>query len=177
MSADPHALKLYLDGSCYKNPAVPTHAWPSFRNLGIGRMPVFQEGFHETTNNRMELSACIRAFEYVAEQGDGLIVSMISLIPGHLVCLLGGPERAGRAVRSHLCQHIPSDLRDFPEMRNPTPNPHSTFHEYERHRGLEPLIFPASPSENSFKFEGPIPSGTLTTFTRRISADCGYISV
>ena len=35
---------------------------------------IFNEGFYETTNNRMELSACIRAFEYVAEKGRALAV-------------------------------------------------------------------------------------------------------
>jgi ribonuclease HI len=42
--------------------------------------PVFAEGFHETTNNRMELAACIRAFEHVVEHGYALRVQRVIII-------------------------------------------------------------------------------------------------
>ena len=67
MSEDPHALKLYIDGNCYNNPggagaiacvAEFPESWRRDDEI------IFNEGFHETTNNRMELSACIRAFKY-----------------------------------------------------------------------------------------------------------------
>jgi ribonuclease HI len=32
---------------------------------------IFNEGFYETSNNRMELQACIKAHEYIAAQGNG----------------------------------------------------------------------------------------------------------
>ena len=66
MSDDPHALKLYIDGNCYQNPggagaiACVAH-FPEDWNRPDEI--IFNEGFHETTNNRMELSACIRALE------------------------------------------------------------------------------------------------------------------
>jgi ribonuclease HI len=41
---------------------------------------LFQEGFQETTNNRMELLACILAFEYVRDQGRGLGVERVQIV-------------------------------------------------------------------------------------------------
>jgi ribonuclease HI len=41
---------------------------------------VFSEGFHETTINRMELCACIRALEYVADQGKSIGVQRVQII-------------------------------------------------------------------------------------------------
>jgi ribonuclease HI len=68
MQPDPHALKLYVDGSALKNPGGPGGL------AGIAEFPehmnrsqemIFEEGYKETTNNRMELRACIRALEYI----------------------------------------------------------------------------------------------------------------
>ena len=53
-----------------------------------------QEGCHETTNNRMELSACIRAFEYVAEQSDALRVQRVIIVTDSLYVY----EKYNRAV-------------------------------------------------------------------------------
>ena len=66
MSDDPHALKLYIDGNCYKNPggagaiacvAKFPESWNRDDEI------IFSKGFHETSNNRMELQACIKAYE------------------------------------------------------------------------------------------------------------------
>ena len=70
MSFDPHALKLYVDGSCLKNPGGRSGfaVWiehPATRNEpdeSLGEL-----GFHESTNNRMELRACIWAHRWVLE--------------------------------------------------------------------------------------------------------------
>jgi ribonuclease HI len=83
MSEDPHALKLYIDGNCYNNPggagAVACVAeYPESWNR-VDEV-IFNEGFHETTNNRMELSACIRAYKYVADQGPALNVQRVIII-------------------------------------------------------------------------------------------------
>jgi ribonuclease HI len=68
MHLDPHALKIYIDGSALKNPGGPGGL------AGIAEFPkhmnranevLFEEGYKETTNNRMELRACLRALEYV----------------------------------------------------------------------------------------------------------------
>jgi ribonuclease HI len=83
MSDDPHALKLYIDGNCYKNPggagaiACVAH-FPEDWNRPDEI--VFDEGFHETTNNRMELCACIRALEYVADKGRDLGVVRVLIV-------------------------------------------------------------------------------------------------
>jgi ribonuclease HI len=72
MSLDPHALKIYIDGSALKNPggAGGLAAWVEYpMDWNLADEPLFQEGFQETTNNRMELLACIRAFEFVRDQG------------------------------------------------------------------------------------------------------------
>src|ERR1017187_10275901 len=87
MADDPHALKLYIDGSCYRNPGGPgayacvvklPEAW------NRDDEPVFALGFHETTNNRMELAACIRAFEHVIEHGYALRVERVIIITDSL---------------------------------------------------------------------------------------------
>lgn len=71
MFADPHASKIYVDGSAPKNPGGPGGC------AGIAEYPdawgrrnelLFQEGYKATTNNRMELIACIRAFEHVNQE-------------------------------------------------------------------------------------------------------------
>jgi ribonuclease HI len=87
VSDDPHALKLYIDGNCYKNPggagAIACAAqFPESWNRDDEI--IFNEGFYETTNNRMELSACIRAFEYVAEKGRGLAVQRVLIVTDSL---------------------------------------------------------------------------------------------
>lgn len=80
---DPHALKLYIDGNCYDNPGgagafACVAVYPDDWNREPE--PVFDEGFHETTNQRMELSACIRAYEYVAENAAILKVSRVIVV-------------------------------------------------------------------------------------------------
>ena len=67
MLSDHRALKVYVDGSALKNPGGPggcaaiaefPEGWNRPNEL------LFQVGYKATTNNRMELIACIRAFEY-----------------------------------------------------------------------------------------------------------------
>lgn len=80
---DPRALKLYTDGNSYKNPGgaggfACVAEYPDYteRESEI----VIQEGFHETSINRMELLGCIRALEYVAERGSALGVERVLII-------------------------------------------------------------------------------------------------
>ncbi len=83
MSLDPHALKSYIDGSAKDNPggAGGLAAWVEFpSDWNCPDEPLFQEGFQETTNNRMELLACIRAFEYVRKQGYDLRVERVQIV-------------------------------------------------------------------------------------------------
>ena len=87
MSDDPHALKLYTDGNCYKNPggagaiacvANFPESWNRQDEI------IFSEGFYETSNNRMELQACIKALEYVAAQGNALGVQRVLIVTDSL---------------------------------------------------------------------------------------------
>lgn len=82
MSEDPHALKLYIDGNAYDNPGgsggyACFAKFPESWNRPDEQ--VFSEGFHETTNNRMELCACIRALEYVVDKGRALGVDRVQI--------------------------------------------------------------------------------------------------
>ncbi len=72
---DPNALRLYVDGNSYGN------AGGAVAYACVARFPealnrpdelVFDASFHETTNQRMGLSACIRAFGYAAEHAGEL---------------------------------------------------------------------------------------------------------
>ena len=87
MSDDPHALKLYTDGNCYKNPggagaiacvAKFPESWNRDDEI------IFNEGFFETTNNRMELQACIKAYDYVAARGSALGVQRVLIVTDSL---------------------------------------------------------------------------------------------
>jgi ribonuclease HI len=83
MSFDPHSLKIYIDGSALKNPggAGGLAAWVEFpMDWNRPDEELFQEGFQETTNNRMELLACIRAFEYVRKHGRDLRVQRVQIV-------------------------------------------------------------------------------------------------
>ncbi len=87
MSGDPHALKLYIDGSAYNNPggsggiacfAEFPEAWERPDE------EVFSVGFYETTNNRMELQGCIRALEYVKAKGSAIGVQRVQIVTDSL---------------------------------------------------------------------------------------------
>jgi ribonuclease HI len=75
VSFDLRALKLYIDGSCQKNPggAGGFAARVEFP-LDWNRPDLLldQRGYFETNNNRMELEACIFAHRWVLEDGLGL---------------------------------------------------------------------------------------------------------
>src|SRR5438094_5609418 len=87
MHPDPHALKIYIDGSALKNPGGPGGL------AGIAEFPdhmnradevLFEEGYKETTNNRMELCACLRAFEYIRRNASALRVSRVIIVTDSL---------------------------------------------------------------------------------------------
>lgn len=83
MIYDPYALKIYVDGSAFDNPGGPGGL------AGIVEFPdslnrdnevIFEEGYVATTNNRMELLACIRALEYARRAVDQLRVRRVVII-------------------------------------------------------------------------------------------------
>jgi ribonuclease HI len=83
MSLDPHALKIYVDGSALDNPggAGGFAAWVEFPiDWHRPNELLFQRGFQETTNQRMELLACIRAFEHIAATRFDSTVQRIQIV-------------------------------------------------------------------------------------------------
>lgn len=67
MTFDPHAIHIYTDGSCYKNPGgnagcAAIVSYPD--HLYRDEEQIFDIGCSESSNNRMELLACIRALEW-----------------------------------------------------------------------------------------------------------------
>lgn len=67
MQPDPHALQISVDGSCLahdgrKSGYAGVVAWPDGRTEEI----VFR-GFKESTNQRMEIAACVAAMDWVRE--------------------------------------------------------------------------------------------------------------
>jgi ribonuclease HI len=72
---DPYALRIYIDGSAFRNPGhegglggIAEFPEGLNRNAEI----IFEESYHRTTNNRMELRACLRALEYIHEHARPL---------------------------------------------------------------------------------------------------------
>src|ERR1700756_662261 len=85
---DPHALKLYVDGNSYKNPGGASGCacvarYPEASNLQDESL-VFSEGYRESSINRMELLACIRAFEWIAQKGRTLGVQRVQIVTDSL---------------------------------------------------------------------------------------------
>jgi ribonuclease HI len=75
VSFDPHAVKIYVDGNCWKNPGG-TGGLGVRVDYGcdIDRPDELVEyrGYFETNNNRMELRACICGHEWAWEHLDEL---------------------------------------------------------------------------------------------------------
>lgn len=83
MSFDAHALKIYIDGSCFNNPGgnggfAAIVEYPMDDNREDERLE--EIGFHETTNNRMELRACIWAHEWAHENAIALGVNRVQIV-------------------------------------------------------------------------------------------------
>ncbi|SRR6266851_133186 len=72
MTADPHAVQISVDGSCYPNEGRKSGyaGVVLYPDDPTEHLVVFQ-GFAESTINRMELSACIAALQWVKEEGVG----------------------------------------------------------------------------------------------------------
>jgi ribonuclease HI len=80
MPADPHAVQISIDGSCYPNEG---------RKSGYAGVVVYPDdpteheivfqGFAESTINRMELSACIAALKWVKTEAIGRQYSRVQI--------------------------------------------------------------------------------------------------
>jgi ribonuclease HI len=69
MPLDPHAIHIYTDGSCRRNPggrggAAAFVEYPDHLNL-VEMEQIVDFGCVETSNNRMELLACVKVLEWV----------------------------------------------------------------------------------------------------------------
>lgn len=81
MVLDPHALKIYIDGSCLKNPGGASGFAERAEYPESWNRPdevLFTTGFESSTNNRMELLACVTALEYVRD--NSLAVQRIQIV-------------------------------------------------------------------------------------------------
>jgi ribonuclease HI len=82
MPPDPHAIHISTDGSCYKNPggrsgcAAIVH-YPD--HLDREDEQIVDFGCDESSNNRMELLACIRALKWIRESGPWSGVSRVQI--------------------------------------------------------------------------------------------------
>jgi ribonuclease HI len=75
MTLDPHALKIYIDGSSFKNPGGASGfagraEYPESWNRADEVL--FTLGYERSTNNRMELLACVTAMEHICENVVGV---------------------------------------------------------------------------------------------------------
>jgi ribonuclease HI len=80
VSTDPHSVQISVDGSCYP------HEGRRSGYAGVVLYPdqqieheVLFQGFQESTINRMELSACIAAMEWVKEESIGKRYSRVQI--------------------------------------------------------------------------------------------------
>jgi len=79
----PHALKLYVDGSAFRNPgheggfSVFAEYPDSF---GLSTLEVANGSYEETTNNRMELRACIEAFKFARKEVERLKIRHVIVV-------------------------------------------------------------------------------------------------
>lgn len=83
VSFDLRALKIYIDGSCLKNPGgsggfAARLEYPFDWDRPDERLDYC--GYFETNNNRMELRACLFAHTWISEQGKDLGVQHVQIV-------------------------------------------------------------------------------------------------
>jgi ribonuclease HI len=83
MQLDPRALHIYTDGSCYRNPGGSSGCaaivqYPD--HLGREDEQILDFGCSESSNNRMELLACIRALDWIRGNSPWSGVSRVQII-------------------------------------------------------------------------------------------------
>lgn len=80
LADDPRALKIYIDGSARENPGGPSGCAGILRYPDDWNRPdevIFEVGFDGSTNQRMELRACVEALRYIRDNGHLLSVQRI----------------------------------------------------------------------------------------------------
>ncbi|MFA5009853.1 MAG: RNase H family protein [Patescibacteria group bacterium] len=77
---DPHALKIYIDGSAYNNPGGVggIAGWVEYPDSWMTEdQEIFNEGFDKTNISRAELMACIKAMRWVREHLAGVDIGRV----------------------------------------------------------------------------------------------------
>jgi ribonuclease HI len=83
MPLDPRAVHIYTDGSCYRNPGGSSGCaaivqYPE--HLGQGDEQIVDFGCSESSNNRMELLACIQALKWIRKNSPWPDVSYVQIV-------------------------------------------------------------------------------------------------
>ncbi|MDG6999803.1 MAG: ribonuclease HI [Nitrososphaerota archaeon] len=83
MPLDPRAVLIYTDGSCYCNPGGSSGCaaivqYPE--HLGQGDEQIVDFGCSESSNNRMELLACIHALKWIRKNSPWPGVSYVQVV-------------------------------------------------------------------------------------------------
>lgn len=87
MTLDPHAIQIYTDGSCFRNPGGPSGcaARAEFPDrFQRDEELIFSLGYVASNNNRMELLACIRSIRWFCESGPWPDVSRLQIVTDSL---------------------------------------------------------------------------------------------
>ena len=87
MMLDPHALHIYTDGSCFENPGGSSGcaARAEFPDhVGREEELLFSLGYVASTNNRMEVLACIHSLRWVCESSPWRDVARIQIVTDSL---------------------------------------------------------------------------------------------
>ena len=80
MVADPHAVQISVDGSCFPNEKRKSgYAGVVVYPDDQAEQEVMFQGFKESTINRMELAACIAAMDWVKEEGIGQCYNRVQI--------------------------------------------------------------------------------------------------
>jgi ribonuclease HI len=83
MILDPRAIQINVDGSCYRNPGGQSGCAAVVRypeRLQLPDEQIVDYGCSESTNQRMELMACIKALEWVREHQPWPDVTRVQII-------------------------------------------------------------------------------------------------
>jgi len=69
MQRDPHAVQIFVDGSCFmERNRQSGYAGFVLRPDGSAEQEILFHGVRESTNNRMELAACVAAMEWLRQE-------------------------------------------------------------------------------------------------------------
>ena len=117
---DPHAIHVYTDGSCYKNPGGKSGCaavveYPD--HLQRDEEQIFDFGCSESSINRMELLACIRALQWIRQHApwDGITRVQILTDSQYVTSNLYRArewKKNGYKVRFQRQPTLPSDCGD-----------------------------------------------------------------